>query len=177
MNTSTLLVGLLSCSLLGCTADGFEEGSGFRKVYIDQDFDNNQYALVHQAVESWSIAMEDYVDITYSNDWHVEPNKIIISFGTQAGLTDEFSPEGGLLGLTTDTNSSSVILVAADENPTTFEQCAKHELGHAFGLHHVGPGHIMCKDAGCATLNITCGDIQQFCSVWGCDAASMKICQ
>jgi hypothetical protein len=41
-------------------------------------------------------------------------------------------------------------------------QVVRHELGHALGLQHLGAGNIMCKSQGCATLDITCGDVNEY---------------
>jgi hypothetical protein len=41
-------------------------------------------------------------------------------------------------------------------------QDTRHELGHALGLQHLGAGNVMCKDQGCATLDIQCGDVNEY---------------
>jgi hypothetical protein len=72
-------------------------------------------------------------------------------------------------------NSSFVRM--SSYNPTTiseerFEQIVKHELGHAFGLHHpTGPEHarsIMSVTTEGYSDSVTPEDIERFDDVWHC---------
>jgi Matrixin len=63
-----------------------------------------------------------------------------------------------------DTFSNVMIgdTVVAGVDNYTFPQTATHEIGHALGLIHTGPGTIMCVYQSCEPIDITCEDLNQY---------------
>lgn len=64
-------------------------------------------------------------------------------------------------------------------NDKSFEKITMHELGHALKLEHTadgpaGAGHIMCHAADLMSEGITKEDLEQFCTVWHCDASKLE---
>ena len=51
---------------------------------------------------------------------------------------------------------------STEHSTAVWNQETRHELGHAFGLNHTGPGSVMCKNAVCASEEISAEDVWQF---------------
>jgi hypothetical protein len=47
-------------------------------------------------------------------------------------------------------------------NTSAFAETLQHEVGHALGLVHTGPGTLMCWNTDCSPGQITCDDVQQY---------------
>lgn len=65
--------------------------------------------------------------------------------------------EGGRTWRDWDTDSATIVLA-----PGMGAAVVEHELGHAFGLEHTGPGTIMCWETGCMAASVTAEDVAQF---------------
>jgi hypothetical protein len=59
----------------------------------------------------------------------------------------------------------SMIFLATDTND--LRQTAEHELGHALGLVHTGPGTVMAPEVQEAAPDVTDADVAQFLKVHG----------
>jgi hypothetical protein len=73
-------------------------------------------------------------------------------------IVNSLSP--GLMGLTYPHESDGTARITLLPNVT--QQTVTHEMGHALGLAHLGPGTIMCKDDTCASQVIMPADVAAF---------------
>ncbi len=142
---------------------------------IQTGFTADQYGLIIGAADRWTAATDGMITFGLIG-WKGDPTTITVTGMPKADLQAQWG--AGLAGVTWLTGGeNSDIYLSTDVSDDTFMHTTEHELGHALGLDHTGPGTLMCKDNGCASQDITCADVEQFCRIWGCDAWKMRICQ
>ena len=69
----------------------------------------------------------------------------------------------------TDRSAEDASNIVLDESvpDEEFHPLVRHELGHALGLNHTGPGTVMCGDYYCGSKDVTCADAQYAMSLRG----------
>jgi len=137
-------------------------------LYISPDFTADQANQIADAANEWQYSMDNFITFDGAGIENA-PNTINIYPATEKELK--------CLGITWyDTHEK--IQIAVDND--TFATTARHEIGHAIGAKHIGPGNVMCADSGCAGSHITCEDVRDVCEAWGlwnCVADNMSACQ
>jgi hypothetical protein len=174
-----LIVGLLTVA--SCAGRAFSDSYRFG---IDPAFTGEQQDIVRSAIEDWQarVGLAQVVfTVSYGLCDRSENDHLVCIHPSFIGWHDgPLNPGGnpGSIGVSVwDYNSTSsdiyMRMIAFDPpfNPVFFKQSLLHEIGHSLGLTHcdelVPPElgrHIMVGDTGGASLDITCGDVQQFMS-------------
>lgn len=138
---------------LGCS-----QTNTTRHYHLDvaQGFSLEQSQAIFDAAAEWQTSSDAYVtfDGQYAGN-----DVIVVHPATPDQLVAEFG--GGTIGYNETSGTASTISIVTSLDPQTFHQTALHELGHALGLIHTTPGTIMCANTTCATLEVTCGDLEQ----------------
>jgi hypothetical protein len=135
--------------------------------YIDPSFSPDQQAIVRGAALEWQNAVEETITLVEtsspdgSNVIKIRPYHFVDADRKVGEATPYYKD----------------IVIGDNLTPRNTRLVALHELGHTFGLGHSAPKTIMCYSLGCSSNEITCEDVWQFCNVWKCNAAQMKICQ
>ncbi len=163
-------IALVGLSLIARCTIGFEPAPDKHyNLSISVGFSPAQADMIIDAAIEWQNATGGYITF----DGAGQPGGAeTIEFMTEK----ERQPDPGLYGETWNEGVPSVIVVYTSLDDKLFRQSTLHELGHALGLQHAGAGTIMCHGAGCASQHVTCKDVEQLCSVWGCDASKMPVC-
>lgn len=125
-------------------------------LWVSEDFTAAQSAAIFDAATEWQTSSGGFV--TFDGQPAVT-DVIVVHPSTLDQIDVEFG--GGAIGYDKNASGSSTIAILATLDPETFHQTALHELGHAFGLSHMPPGNVMCANSTCATLVVTCGDLDQ----------------
>ncbi len=142
---------------------------------IETGFTADQYGLIINAADRWTAATDGMITFGLIG-WSGDPTTITVTGMPVADLQAKYGADlAGVCQWTGGENSDLYISDNVDD--TKFEHIVEHELGHSLGLDHTGPGTLMCKSISCASQDITCADVEQFCHIWGCNAWDMRICQ
>lgn len=120
------------------------------------DFSSDQVAAILDAANEWQSSSDAYV--TFDGAPATE-DTIVFHARTPDAMLAEFG--GGAIGNNAYEGQSSNIDLVMTLDAETFHQTVIHEIGHALGLIHTTPGTIMCANTQCATLIVTCGDLNQ----------------
>ncbi len=123
---------------------------------IAQAFTVAQANAILDAATEWQTSSGGFVSFdgqaSTTDVIHVHPS-------TAADIAAEFG--GGAWGFDRNGSDSATIAMLSTLDAESFHQTALHELGHALGLVHMPPGNVMCASSTCATLVVTCGDLDQ----------------
>ncbi len=146
----------IALALLNCA--GWENNpTRHYHLEIDPTFTDAQASAIVDAATQWQLQSKGYV--TFDGD--PRSGEDIISFVAATTATMEQDFGGGTIGMAEYHGQSSQIFLVQTMAGAAFHQTAEHEIGHAIGLVHSGEGTLMCQNAQCAALTITCGDITQ----------------
>lgn len=160
----------MSMLLTGCSSKFEPSADQHYHLYISVGFSPAQADMIIDAALEWQDATGGFITF----DGAGQPGEgSTIEFKTD----HELQPEPGLLGETWNDGTSSTVSIYTSLKDSVFRQTAVHELGHTLGLEHSTPGTAMCYSYGCAGKHVTCKDVEQLCSVWGCNALAMPVCQ
>ncbi len=146
---------LLLCTL-GCTVGWEPNPTRHYHLKIDATFSDDQRQAIVDAATEWQKSSGDYV--TFDVDPRAPDD--VISFESKSWFTMSREFDGSLGESIFHGQSTDIVILDGLEG-ITFLQTVTHEIGHAIGLVHTGPGTIMCKDSMCATTEVTCADLQQ----------------
>jgi len=146
----------LVATTLGCAVGWEPNPTMHYHLKIDPSFSVEEAQAITDAATAWQAQSGSYV--TFDANPRAPSDVISFTRGTWFEMSREFD---GSLGESIYDGQSTHIVIYEGLDLTTFTQTVTHEIGHAIGLVHTGPGTIMCKDSICATLVITCADIQQ----------------
>jgi predicted Zn-dependent protease len=150
MNARTLVV---LVSALSCGGAG---GPRHYHINLLPGFSDAQAQAIFAAAQEWQDDSHGYVSF---DGEPAATDVITIHPATIDQIVAEFG--GGAFGYDKNDGGSSTIAILTVLDAQTFHQTALHELGHALGLVHLPPGNVMCANAVCATLQVTCGDLEQ----------------
>jgi len=148
---------LAPACLITAFCGGFQENPTHHyHLQIDPSFSSDQTQAILDAATEWQQSSNSYVTFDGASAF-----TDVITFKPVSAqeLTAEFG--GGYIGVTGYDGQSAEIQLITTLDPLTFHQTALHEIGHAIGLVHTTPGNIMCANTMCATLEVTCGDLNQ----------------
>ncbi len=162
-------IAILAALVTGCVIQFEPSPDRHYHLSISVGYTEAQANTIINAAIEWQNATGGY--ITFDGAGHPGDNETI-DFVTEK----ERQPDPPLEGETWNEGTSSTVSIYSTLDSATFKQTATHELGHAIGLQHAESGTIMCAGAWCAAKHVTCGDVKQLCSVWGCDASGMPAC-
>lgn len=137
-------------------ACGNANGPRHYHLNLEPGFSDEQSQAIFDAATEWQSRSGNFVSFDGVQAWD---DVITVHPATDDQIVAEFG--GGAIGYDKTNGSSSTIAILASLDPETFHQTALHELGHALGLVHDTPGNIMCSNTVCATLEVTCGDLEQ----------------
>jgi len=137
-------------------------------VYVDPAF-GDRVGDVVSSLEDWESKSGVQLDIVISNA-HCDKtcNSVITIHQTSLANIQSMVPDQpDVIGYTQyDKNGSKGNGYEGWANvyvtPDFQLQTLRHEEGHSLGLLHQGSGQLMCADQGCAALDITCEDINQY---------------
>lgn len=164
----------LTIILTGCIPPRMISGSHHYDVYIDPRFPNWQHESVTNAVLEWQVNTDETVTFDFINQPTSHNPIIVILASDKEFLHKHFHPT--TVGRTYYRGVDSFIRIDTDEGPRNFHQIALHEMGHALGLDHNGPGSTMYDWSDDAADYITCKDLHAFCDVWNCNADNFPLC-
>ena len=158
----------LIAATLMTAACGFQMNStGIYAVWIDPSFTSDQQGEIRAAIAEWNRAAEGNV---FLSETAVPEGAHVITIKPRYFTLNE-NKAGECVPY------HSTIDIHQELKADRTRRVALHELGHALGLDHSETGTIMCEGLSCASKNLTCADLQQFCSIWKCDASELAICQ
>lgn len=169
---------MLAGALIGCLQ--FEPSPTHEYgVYVDPAFSPAQHAAIMDAVTEWQVASGNFMRFHGTKD-PKQPFTISV-MATHAGW--EYKRDcgaAGSLGCTFWKNTDEPrTYLSLELSGDLFRETALHELGHAIGLEHLGPGNIMCADDGCASKHVECGDLEELAQAWDdeFDPQALPLCR
>lgn len=143
------------------------------EVRIDPTFTAEQTQKVLAAMDDWSLRTPVWLTSEIANCSGLYEHIVCVHSTDHAGVVAH-SYDNHSLGVTVlqDNIDGAEIWVDA---PILTQQTAGHELGHAMGLQHWGPGTgtpttepvIMAPNSRDASPVVTCNDVMQWYSVRG----------
>jgi hypothetical protein len=146
----------LVAATLGCAVGWQPNPSMHYHLKIDPSFSTEEAQAITDAATEWQMRSGAYV--SFDGDPRAPTDLISFERGTWFDMSRNFD---GSLGESIFEGQSTRIILYEGLDMTTFHQTVVHEIGHAIGLVHTGPGTIMCKDTACATYEVTCADLAQ----------------
>ncbi len=155
VGSRTVWLVLATCSL-ACAVGWEANPTNHYHLKIPPSFTSDQAQMITDAATEWQKRSGNYV--TFDADPRARFDVITFEGGDAFEMSRNFD---GALGESIFDGQSTTIVIYDGLDATTFHQTVMHEIGHAIGLVHTGPGTIMCKDTGCATHEVTCADVQQ----------------
>lgn len=156
----SLLLIMIACSL--------QPASNY-DVYIDKQFTTKQQEDIAQSLHNWEAAT--HYNVIFNINIGFSENKHSINIIYSNLIKTEFVGCGKLKGYTLggctdriDSSDRANIYLPMDSKLTIneFQLIVMHESGHALGLGHLEPGHIMSPTDDTATPYITCADVYEY---------------
>lgn len=164
---------LAALVLTSCVGHG-----DFYWVHLDPAFTPDQAGKVLDAMQAWELAVPVSLapDVRTCSGAH--NSEICIHASNHAELMARDVPSPGQssnpLGLTAggiNSNGAEIYIdvpgIEGTQYAANFTQIVEHELGHAMGLKHMTPGHLMAPFIEDMADGPTCGDVQQWQEVRG----------
>jgi hypothetical protein len=181
MTINVLLIAMLGLLTSGCYVPQFAKGDGHYQVHVDESFSSDQKMRIRRALSDWEDATDGTVTFEATDLDSSGADFIRIDAATATDLHDLAQGQTGmpkhLLALTSEDGTTADSNLLRNIRGNLFSQTVHHELGHALGLHHQTGHELMYPSSDGATQNITCLDVEQFCSVWGCEAQELSGCR
>jgi hypothetical protein len=140
-------------------------------VTVDPAFSPAETDAVIAGVEDWGRSIPE-LQLTYKIASCDSPSSCQVCFHPQHDAPD---PTHDVVGSTFPGSvDDSTVWIYVDRIQATgwdvsslIEQTTAHEMGHAVGLHHTGPGTLMAADVPDQAHGVTSADVSQFWSVRG----------
>lgn len=170
---------LLALSLVGCL-DWAPSPNHHYDIYIDSSFSSDQAQAIVDAASEWQVATEGYFTFDVTLLDRGDETISIYADINSTQLNKDCDSHGGELGCqASDGVDSQIYMPLNGLDAVTFKQTATHEIGHALGANHIGPGNVMCADRGCAALTVQCGDVEEVAKEWNYsfDPSVLTICK
>lgn len=159
---------MFAVALVGCSASQVATtvtatsppGLSYR-VEISSTFLSDKSAAIVAAADDWSRAVPELSLTVTISGCTPGPHMICVRPRTYQELRADCGEDSGAVGCTLlYAENRSVIGLSSVEDDEVTKLFAEHELGHAMGLKHSGPGTIM--RASPDAYQVTDADVAQF---------------
>lgn len=174
----TIFMAMIAVGMIGCANSSEEpivESCHEYVVYIEDSFAERRQALLKEAAERWSNEALN-LHLTFQVVSLEKIHQVQYTAGSIVIVNHD--PGGGLAGSTGWGSEWAIIQIPDAYGRKYFRATAIHEFGHAFHLGHTANKNSVMfsgDSQGFGGLDITCDDLEEFCSKWECK--SPMICQ
>lgn len=156
-------------------------------LYLDRAFDDEEVEYITQAAMSWTentnhIAEVDVVRLPAREKIDLRDGIIVLKMNPDYPdiiLMDSSNLDSTLGYYNRRSPIPCIGLVRGRIQDWELQMVMTHEIGHALGLKHItgeeGFGALMYPSIDLGANDITKKDLEQFCSLYHCDASKLKL--